>query len=145
MGLKRTQMLVREKAYFEDKLKGRLSSLSGKGVKSPQADKDTLVRKWQANIKAMNKRLRVIADNEKRTEEVAKVKTERAAAPRIEQEGGKGEKAKKAPEKDKGKKIKAETKAAAPKAPEGDKSRKTTGSPEEDEATKKKKGEGTKE
>jgi hypothetical protein len=145
MGLKRTQMLVRERAYFEDKLKGRLSSLSGKGIKSPQAAKDTLVRKWQANIRALNKRLRVIADNEKRTAEIAKIKADRAAAPQKEQEGGKGEKPKKTPEEGKGKKAKAETKAAPPKAPEGDKSRKTTGSPEEDKATKKKKGEGTKE
>jgi hypothetical protein len=144
MELKRKQMLMRQKAYFEHQLQDRLSFLSGKGVKSPKADKDTLVRKLQANIRAVNKRLRLIADNEKRTEEMAKIKAERAAAPQKEQEGGKGEKTKKAPEEGKGKKKKAEKKAAPPKAPEGGKSQKTTESPEVGKATMEKKGEETK-
>jgi len=141
MGLKRKQMLMQQKAYFEDKLQDRLSFLSEKGIQSPKADKDTLARKWQANIRAVNRRLRLIADNEKRTEEVAKIKAARAAAPQKEQEGGKGEKPKKAPEEGKGKKKKAEIKAAPPKAPEGGKNQKTTESPEEGKATPKKKGE----
>jgi hypothetical protein len=145
MGLKRTQMLMRQKAYFEHKLQDRLSFLAGKGIKSPKADKDTLVRKSQANIRAVNKRLRLIADNEKRTEEMAKIKAERAATPQKEQEGGKGEKPKRAPEERKGKKIKAEMKAASPKAPEGGKSQKTTESPEEGKATMEKKVEETRE
>ena len=119
MGLKRKQMLMRRKAYFEHELQDRLSFLSGKGIESPKADKDTLVRNLQANIRAVNKRLRLIADNEKRTEEMAKIKAERAAAPQKAKEGGKGEKPKKAPEEGKGKKIKAEKKAAPPKAPAG--------------------------
>jgi hypothetical protein len=143
MGLKRKQMLTQQKTDFEHKLQDRLSFLSGKGIKSPKADKDTLVRKFQANIRAVNKRLRLIADNEKRIEEIAKLKAERAAAPQKEQEGGKGEKLKKAPEEGKGKKIKAEMKAAPPKAPEGGKSQKTTESPEEGKATMKKKEEET--
>ncbi len=76
MELKRKQMLMRQKAYFEHELQDRLSFLSGKGIKSPKADKDTLVRKLQANIRAVNNRLRLIADNEKRTEEMAKIKAE---------------------------------------------------------------------
>jgi len=143
MGLKREQMLLRQKAYFEHKLQDRLSFMSGKGIKSSKADKDTLVRKLQANIRAVNKRLRLIADNEKRTEEMAKIKADRAAAPQKEQEGGKGEKPKKAPEEGKGKKIKAEMKAALPKAPEGGKSQKATESPEEGKATIKRKVEET--
>jgi len=118
MGSKRKQMLMQQQAYFELRLKDRLSFLAGRGIKSPQADKDTLVRKLQADIRATKNRLRVIADNDKRTEEMAKKKAERAAAPRKEQEGAKGEKPKKAPEEGKGKKIKAEKKAASPKAPE---------------------------
>ena len=136
MGSRRKQILMRQKASFEGKLKDRLSFLSEKGTKSPQADKDTLVRKWQAEIRAANRRLRLIAENEKRTEEMAKAKTERAAAPRKE-EGGKGEKPKKAPEEGKGKKIKT--------APEGGKSQKTTGSPQEAKATMKKAVEETRE
>ncbi|OGD39566.1 MAG: hypothetical protein A2V45_01275 [Candidatus Aminicenantes bacterium RBG_19FT_COMBO_58_17] len=136
---------MRQKAYFEHNLQDRLSFLSGKGINSSKADKDTLVRKWQADIRAVNKRLRLIADNEKRTEEMAKIKAERAAAPRKEQEGGKGEKPKKAAEEGKGKMIKAEKKTAPPKASEGGKSQKTTESPEEGLATMKKKVEETKE
>ncbi|HUT08570.1 MAG TPA: hypothetical protein VMY15_06975 [Candidatus Latescibacteria bacterium] len=131
MGLQRKQMLIRQKARFEQTLQDRLSFLSGKGIKSPKADKDTIVRKMQADLKAANKRLRVIAASEKRTEEMAKIKAEKAAAPKKEQEAGKGEKPKKAAEEGKGKKIRAEKKAAPPKAAEGGKSPKTAGSPEE--------------
>lgn len=145
MGLKRKQTLMRQKAYFEHDLEGRLAFLAGKGIKPPATDKDTLVRKLQADIRAVNRRLRLIADNEKRTEEMAKTKAERAAAPRKEPDAGKGEKAKKAHEEGKGKKIKPEKKATPPKAPEGEKARKTAGSPEEGGAAKTKKIEGTKE
>jgi hypothetical protein len=135
MGLKRKQTLMQQQAYFEHRLKERLSFLAGKGVKSPKIDKDTLVRKLQADIRAVKNRLRAVADNEKRTAEMAKIKEERAAAPPKEKEGGKGEKPKKVPEEGKGKKIKAEKKAAPPKAPEGGTSLKTTEHPEEGKAT----------
>jgi hypothetical protein len=141
MGLMRKQMLMRQKARFEHTLQDRLSFLSGKGIKSPKVDKDTIVRKLQADLKAVNKRLRVIAASEKRTEEMAKIKAERAAAPKKEQEAGKAEKPKKAAEAGKEKKIKAEKKAAPPKAPEGGKSPKTPESPEEGKPTAKKKAE----
>ncbi len=145
MGLKRMQMIMRQKAYFEQKLRDRLTFLSGKGIKSPKTDKDPLVKKMQADIRAVNKRLRAIADNDKRSEEIAKIKAERAAAPQKEQEVGKGEKPKKAPEAGKAKKAKAEAKAAPPKAPEDGKSLKTAESPEEGKATMKKKVEETRE
>jgi len=145
MGLKRKQMLMRQKEYFVHKLQDRLSFLSGKGSGSPKSDKDTLVRKLQANIRAVNKRLRLIADNEKKTEEMAKIKAERAAIPQEKLEGGKAEKPKKVSEEGKGKKIKAEMKVAPPKAPEGEKSQETTESFEESKATMKKKAEETRE
>jgi len=138
MGLKRKQMLIQQQAYFEQKLKDRLSFLSGKGIKSPRADKDTLVRKLQADIRAVKNRLGVIVDNEKRTEEMAKIREKRAAAPQKEQESGRGEKPKKAPEEGKGKKTKAEKKAASPKPPEGGKSQIPTESLEEGQTTIKK-------
>ena len=119
MGLKWKQIQMRQKAYFEQKLQNRLSFLSGKEIEAPKIDKDPLVRKLQANIRAVNNRLRLIADNEKRTEEIAKIKADRAAAPPKEQEGGKVEKPKKAPEEGKEKKIKGEKKAVPPKAQEG--------------------------
>jgi hypothetical protein len=145
MGLKRKQMQMRQKEYFEQKLQNRMSFLSGKAIESSRADKDPLVKKLQAKIRAVNNRLRLIADNEKRTEEMAKIKAERAAAPPKEQEGGKVEKPKKAPEEGKGKKIKAEKKAAPPKEQEGGKSQKPAESPEEGKAPMKKKIEETRE
>ncbi len=117
---KRKQILMRQKAYFEKELQDRLAYLSGKGLESRKAERDTVARKLQADVKAVNKRLQRIAEYEKRTEEMAKIKAERAAAPRKEEEG-KAEKPKKAAEEGKGKKVKAEKKAAAPKAPEGGK------------------------
>jgi len=121
MGFMRKQMLMQQKASIELTLQERLSFLSGKGIPSPKAEKDTIVRKLKADIKAVNKRLRKVADHEKRSEELATIKAERAAAPRKEQEAGKGEKPKKAPEQSKGKKPK----------PEGGKSPKTAEPPGE--------------
>ncbi|OGD18558.1 MAG: hypothetical protein A2Y69_12560 [Candidatus Aminicenantes bacterium RBG_13_59_9] len=138
MGLRRKEMLIQQQAYFEDKLKDRLSFLSAKGIKSPQVNKDTLVRKFKADIRAVKNRLRVIVANEKRTEEMAKIREQRAAAPEKEQKGGAGEKPKRAPEEGKGKKIKTEKKAASPKAPEGGKSQIPTESLEEGRTTTKK-------
>lgn len=126
MGLRRKQILLKQQAYFEKKIQDRQSFLSGKGVTSPRADKDTIVRKLQADLRAVKRNLRRIAENEKRMEEVAKMKAARAAAPQKEQEPAKGEKPKKAPEGGKEKKIKTEKKPAAPKAPEGGQSRKPT-------------------
>jgi len=137
MGLRRKQVLLQQKAYFENELRNRLSVLSGKGIKAPKSDKDTLVRKFQAEIRAVNRRLRAISDNEKRSGEAAKTKAERAAAPRSEPERGKGEKPKKVPEEGKSKKM---------KAPEGGKSQKTAetpaaGKPSTTKAEEKTKGE----
>lgn len=103
MGLRRKQILTKQKEACETKLKDRLSFLSEKGIKSPQADKDTLVRKWQADVRAANRRLRLVVAHEKRTEEMAKAKADKAAAPPKE-EAPKPEKPKKASEGGKAKK-----------------------------------------
>lgn len=143
MGLKRKPMIMRQKAYSEQELQDRLSYLSGKGITSPKSDRDPIVRKLKADIKAANKRLRMIAENEKRTEEMAKIKAERAAAPKQDKEGGKGESLRKAAEEGKGKKVKAEKKAAPSKVPEAGKSGKSTESPDEGKVVMKKKGKET--
>jgi len=116
MGLKRKQMLLRQKAYFEQELASRLSSLSGKGIESKQIDKDPLVRELKADVKALKNRLKAIADSDKITEDMAKSRAEKAAAPAPmkEKATGKAEKPKKAPEGAKEKKPKAEKKAAPP-------------------------------
>lgn len=117
MGLMRKQMLLQQRASFEQTLRERLALLSGKGIPSPKADKDTIVRRLKADIKAVNKRLRTVAANDKRTEEMAKIKAERAAAPQKEQEVVKIDKPKKGPEEGKARKPKPE----GPKSPKGPK------------------------
>lgn len=141
MESKKKRMIIRQTAQFEHDLQERMSFLSGKGVASRQADRDPILRKLKADVKASNNRLRLIVENEKRTEEMAKAKAERAAAPREEKQAGKGEKARKASDEGKGKKVKPEKKAAPSKAPEGGKAADTTGSPEAGKAKKEKKGE----
>lgn len=117
MGLMRKQMLLQQRASFEQTLRERLSFLSGKGIQPPKTDKDTIVRKLKADIKAVNRRLKAVAENDKRTEEMAKIKAERAAAPQKEQETAKSDKPKKSPEEGKVKKAKPE----GPKAPKSPK------------------------
>lgn len=123
MGKNRKQVLQRQKASFEQTLKKRLAFLSEKGIVAPKIDKDTLVKKHRAAVKAVNSRLKSLADIEKRFEAAAKAKAEKAAAPREGKEGGKPEKAgkpKKGQEEGKAKKPKPEKKAAvAAAAPEG--------------------------
>lgn len=133
MGFRRKQMLIQQRTSFELTLQERLSFLSGKGIISPKAEKDTIVKKLKADIKAVNLRLRTVAANDKRTEELARIKAERAAAPRKDEEGGKSEKPKKGPEAGKGKKVK----------PEGGKTPKSAESAGEGKAEIKKKAEGT--
>jgi hypothetical protein len=130
----RKQLHLQQKAHVEQQLKDRLSFLAGKGIEPPKARKDTLVRKLKANIRAVNYRLNLIAANEKRTEEMAKIKAEKAAALLKEREGGHVEKPKKAPEAVKVKKIKPEKKAGPPKAPEGGQGQTPAPSPEEAKA-----------
>lgn len=121
MGMMRKQMLLRQRASFELTLKERLSFLAGKGVPSAKAGKDTIVRKLKADIRAVGKRLKAVAENDKRTEETAKAKAERAAAPKQEPDAGKGDKPKKAPEEAKAKKAKPEGgKGPKPTAPSGE-------------------------
>jgi hypothetical protein len=104
---KQKQKQLGQKENFERKLKDRLSILSERGVDSSKIDKDTVVKKLRADVRAMNARLNAIDRNEKKTEELAKIKAEKAAAPRKEQEEPKDKEQEKAPEKGKGKKKKS--------------------------------------
>jgi hypothetical protein len=145
MSLKSKPTQMRQKEYFEHHLQNRLAFLSGKGIEAAKVDKDSLVKKLKASIRAVNNRLRLLAVNEKRTAEMAKIKAERLAAPRKEEERAKAEKPKKAPEEGKTKKPKAEKKAAPPKEKGADKAQKPAESPEEGKAPTKKKIEETRE
>jgi hypothetical protein len=107
MSLKRKEIVAARKASFEKKLKDRLADLAGKGIKPPRADRDTVARMLKAEVKTLNKRLARIAELDKRTEELARAKAEKAAAPKKHEEAAKAPKPKAAPKDGKPKKEKA--------------------------------------
>ncbi|MCX5829174.1 MAG: hypothetical protein NTV58_14400 [Deltaproteobacteria bacterium] len=97
MGSKQKQAQIGQKESFERKLKNRLALLSEEGIESRKIDKDSLVKKLRANVEAINTRLKAIDANEKKNEELARMKLEKAAAPRKEPEGIKEKKVKETP------------------------------------------------
>lgn len=101
MGSKQKQTRIGQKAYIERRLEDRLALLSKKGIESPAIEKDALIKKLRADVRAINIRLNAIAANEKRTEGLAKMKAEKAAAaaaaPVKGPEVGKGKEKKEAP------------------------------------------------
>ncbi len=97
MGSKQKQAQIGQKESFERKLKNRLALLSEEGIESGKIDKDPLVKKLRANVAAMNNRLKAIDASEKKNEELAKMKLEKAAAPRKEPEEIKEKKVKETP------------------------------------------------
>ena len=97
MGSKQKQAQIGQKESFERKLKNRLALLSEDGIESQKIDRDVLVKKLRANVEAINTRLKAIDANEKKNEELARMKLEKAAAPRKEPEAIKEKKAKEAP------------------------------------------------
>ena len=142
MGSRKKEAQGRQKAYFERRLEERLSFLAKKGVEAPGIDKDVLVKKLRANIRAINDRLTAIAGNEKRTEELAKIKAEKAALPPLpkDQQEGKGKKSKEAPEEGKEKKKKKEKEKGQEqeKKPEQEPGQEKDQKPEEEKTPEKK-------
>jgi hypothetical protein len=118
MGLKRKQIVMLQKATFEKDLNDRMARLSEKGIKGRPADRDPIIRKLKADIRASNKRLSRIAEEERRTEEMARIKTERAAAPKKDKEVARTEKPKAAAKEGKPKKAKSPEGAKPPKKTE---------------------------
>jgi len=140
MGSKQKHTQIGRKATIERRLEERLSFLSKKGTESPAIEKDTLVKKLRADIRAINDRLKAIAANERKTEELAKIKAEKAAAPSKVEEGVKGKKVKEIPlEEGKVKKKKVEKTESLSKDKEGGEAGKPKEASEEGKEKKKKK------
>ena len=109
MGSRKKEAQERQKKNFERRLEERLSLLSKKGIEAGRIDKDALVKKLRAGVRAVNDRLKAIAANEKRTEDLARIKAEKAAAPPpVKEAERKGKAAKEAPPEGKEKKKKKE-------------------------------------
>ena len=112
MGSNQKETQARQIENFKRKLEERLSFLAEKGIESSGIAKDALVKKLKANIRAINRRLAAIAATVKRTEELATIKAEKAAAPPKVEETAKAKKAAEAQEGEKEKKkkkVKAES------------------------------------
>jgi hypothetical protein len=107
MGSNQRQTQMEQKANFERELKDRLSILSEREIESREINKDTSVKRLRAKIRAINARLRTIDALEKKTEELATIKAERAAAPKPDPESTKKKEAEEAPVAGKEKKKKA--------------------------------------
>lgn len=139
MGSKQKQTHIGRKVQFERKLEDRLSFLLKKGIESPMVNRDTLVKKLQAHIRAINARLEAIAANERKTEELAKIKAEKEATFAKARESVKEKKVKEVPAEGKVKKKKPEKTESPAKEPEGGKVEKAKEVSEEGKEKKKKK------
>ena len=89
MGSKQKPAQLEHKVQFEKQLAERLAYLNDQGMEPERINKDMLVKKLKAKVKAINVRLRAIDANDKRTEELAQIKAEKLAAPRTESKGKK--------------------------------------------------------
>ena len=81
-----------QKDYWENKLEQQLGVLAEKGLKPGEISKDVNIRGIRAKIRKTNARLNAISALEKKTEEMARIKAEKEAAPK--EENGKKKKVK---------------------------------------------------
>jgi hypothetical protein len=139
MGSKQKQTHLGRKVHFERKLEERLAFLLKKEIEFPMVDRDTLVKKLRAHIRAINARLEAIGANERKTEELAKIKADKEAAFAKAEGSVKGKKVKDVPEEGKVKKKKPEKTESSAKEEEGGKVEKAKAVSEEGKEKKKKK------
>jgi hypothetical protein len=84
MASKSNETRLKQKAALEAKLQKRLALLAEKGLDEKKIARDVLVKELKANLKETQVRLRAIAANVKRTEDLAAMKAERLAKPKEE-------------------------------------------------------------
>ncbi len=113
MGSKEKETVLLHKTSFETELKERRAYLLEKGIDAREITRDGVIRKIRARIREANLRLKAIDAIAARTEELAKMKAEKLAAPKKEKKGKEPEAA--APEKGKEKKKKKKNEAAPEK------------------------------
>lgn len=81
MPSKTREARVDQKVSLESELSQRLADLTEKGRKSDKLTRDPKVRKLRAQLRKTTNRLEVIAAKEKKIEEMAKAKAEKASLP----------------------------------------------------------------
>jgi hypothetical protein len=139
MGSKQKQTYIGTKEHFERKLEERRAFLLKKGIKVSMVDRDTLVKKLRAHIRAINARLEAIGANERKTAELAKIRADKEAAFAKAEGSVKEKKVKDVPEEGKVKKKKPEKTESSAKEEEGGKVEKAKAVSEEGKEKKKKK------
>lgn len=73
---------LQQKAVLEEKLKKRQSLLAQRGVDEKNAARDVLVKRLKAGLNKTASRLSAIDTKEKRTADLAAIKSERLAKPK---------------------------------------------------------------
>ncbi|MBW2129167.1 MAG: hypothetical protein JRH13_07360 [Deltaproteobacteria bacterium] len=97
MASKTKEARLDQKKRLEEQLERRLAALTDRGLDSARIAKDVKVRMLRAEIRKTNARLKAISAIEKKNEEMARLRTEKAAAPKKE----KGKKQKAQPQEEK--------------------------------------------
>ncbi len=83
MGSKGKQERLEQRQYWDEQLKQRLSELNTQGLESEKITRDTTVKKLRAKIRETDQRLKAIEEKEQKAVEMARIKAEKAAAPKV--------------------------------------------------------------
>ncbi len=82
MASKDKESRLGQMSYWEEQLNQRLALLAEKGDAPEKIAKDTEVKKIRAKIRETRDRLKAIEEREKKLEDMAKAKVEKAAMPK---------------------------------------------------------------
>lgn len=83
MGSKGKEARLEQRRYWEEQLTQRLAHLAEKGLDADKISRDVAVRKLRASIRETGQRLKAIEGKEQKAEEMARIKAEKLAAPKI--------------------------------------------------------------
>ncbi|OQX66183.1 MAG: hypothetical protein B5M55_00785 [Desulfococcus sp. 4484_242] len=83
MASKEKATRLEQERYWGEQLKKRFTLLTGKGLDAGRISRDAAVRKLRARIRETGQRLRAIEEREQKAEEMARLKAEKLAAPKI--------------------------------------------------------------
>lgn len=83
MASKTKEARVEQKRYWDVQLEQRVSLLKEKGLDAGDISRDAAVRKLRAKIRETGHRLTTIEGKEQKAEEMARIKAEKLAAPKV--------------------------------------------------------------
>lgn len=82
MASKEKESRLEQRDFWNGQLKERMSLLTEKGLEGDAVSRDATVRKLRAKIRETGLRLKAIEEKEKKSEEMARIKAEKLAAPK---------------------------------------------------------------